>query len=358
MKTITRLMLGVLLLGVFASCENESVNPYTDKTPLWPAYQSGVNKYGYINKEGEFVIPAQFDQASSFSCGYAIVGLNGIYYYINTKGELQQSATYEYKGNFYYGRALVQVGNNTGMINTKLEYAIQPVYYSLGTMSDDGVTYFRRSSSDKNYGLIDKDGKELTQMMFESAPEFDGGVACVTQGTKVGAIDRKGKFVIMPKYDELENMGRGRVIFKESGRYGMLDANGNQILSPMYASIGWFLEDMASCSLTGDKYGYIGLDGKEKLPAIYDAAFPFNCGYAMVAYNNHGMIIDKAGQMLYTMPDGWYSILPICHNGLFLMQKGNEYRYIKPDGTYVYGWTKDGSDKIKVQQRKDQYMLK
>ena len=229
-------------------------------------------------------------------------------------------------------------------------------------MSEEGVTYFRRSSSDKNYGLIDKDGKELTQMMFESAPEFDGGIACVTQGTKVGAIDRKGKFVILPTYNYLHNLGRGRVRFYESGRYGMLDANGNQILSPMYAFIDEFWDDMAPFSMTGDKYGYIGLDGKEKLPAIYDDASPFFGGYAFVESNYHYMIIDKAGQMLYTLPDGWYPTVSVCHNGLFLVQKDSEfnteYRYIKPDGTYVYGWTGINLDMIKVKQRKDKYVLK
>lgn len=47
------------------------------------------NKYGYVNKEGEEIIPIQFDSCSNFDdTGIAHVWNNGISFYINKKGEV------------------------------------------------------------------------------------------------------------------------------------------------------------------------------------------------------------------------------------------------------------------------------
>ena len=44
-------------------------------------------KYGFINEEGEEVIPLKYDNAGNFSEGLAEVKLNGKWGLVNTKGE-------------------------------------------------------------------------------------------------------------------------------------------------------------------------------------------------------------------------------------------------------------------------------
>ena len=60
----------VVVAAVFSlnSCSDRIGNetPSTTTTQLWPAYSSSADLYGYINKNGEWVIPAQFSAASSF----------------------------------------------------------------------------------------------------------------------------------------------------------------------------------------------------------------------------------------------------------------------------------------------------
>ena len=46
------------------------------------------DKYGYINKEGQYVINPQFNSALSFSEGLAAVGIGGKGGYINREGQL------------------------------------------------------------------------------------------------------------------------------------------------------------------------------------------------------------------------------------------------------------------------------
>jgi len=55
-----------------------------------PAYVHagiGVNKYGYIDKNGNWVIEPSFDGCSTFNDGLAIVGLNGEEFYIDKTGK-------------------------------------------------------------------------------------------------------------------------------------------------------------------------------------------------------------------------------------------------------------------------------
>ena len=46
------------------------------------------DKYGYINRKGEFIIPLQFDTARDFTDGYAVVERNGQSWVVNTTGQV------------------------------------------------------------------------------------------------------------------------------------------------------------------------------------------------------------------------------------------------------------------------------
>ena len=46
------------------------------------------DKYGYIDRKGEFIIPLQFDTARDFTDGYAVVERNGQSWVVNTTGQV------------------------------------------------------------------------------------------------------------------------------------------------------------------------------------------------------------------------------------------------------------------------------
>jgi hypothetical protein len=65
------------------------------------------DSYGYINRKGEIVINPQFDQATLFRNGVALVKTGEQYAYINEKGEYLSTKRYKEALNFSEGLAWV-----------------------------------------------------------------------------------------------------------------------------------------------------------------------------------------------------------------------------------------------------------
>ena len=91
-----------------------------------PAQVEVNGKYGYINRSGKFVIPAQYDLAHNFHEGLAPVEVNNKWGYINRSGKLVIPAQYDFAGNFHEGLAWVEVNYKWGYINTSGKWVWKP----------------------------------------------------------------------------------------------------------------------------------------------------------------------------------------------------------------------------------------
>jgi len=73
-------------------------------------YGNFRGKFGYINKDGKTVIPAQYDYAGPFKNGIAIVSFGGYYGYIDKSGNFLLKPIYANAGYFIDGIARVSGG--------------------------------------------------------------------------------------------------------------------------------------------------------------------------------------------------------------------------------------------------------
>lgn len=348
----TLLMLAVALTSAFAtSCskddDNGGTTPVTDKTQLWPAGNAD-GKYGYINGNGEMVIPAQYDDADYFSCGYAVVEIGSKKYLINTEGKIQ-TADYDSYKDFYNNYSRVRKNNLYGFINKDLQVAVTPIYYSLGDVADNGLAYFKlSSSSDSKYGYINTEGKTVIEPQFEGAGSFVNGVAVIYNGSKYGAINRDGKFVINPTYDNLEPAYNNRIIFSVKDEkeytytYGLLDLDGKVIASAIYKSIraDKYQSGLFLVMDSQGKYGYIDANGNTKIACKYYSASRFQNGYATVKLESDSpeMVIDTNGNVVKTFAKN--ESVEEFHNGLILIENSTDrlISWVTMDGKTVYSW--------------------
>ena len=81
------------------------------------AFVKRNGKYGYININGEEVIPCQYDVASSFSEGLAFVKRNRKYGYINTEGKEVIPCQYDKATTFFENHAVVSKNSKYHFIN-------------------------------------------------------------------------------------------------------------------------------------------------------------------------------------------------------------------------------------------------
>ena len=120
----------------------------------------GIGKWGFINSNGEEIIPLKFDLAFPFSEGYALVQKKGKYGYINHKGELKIPYRFEYSTTFNNGRAGVYI--------------------------------------DSLWGIIDKKGDWISTPQYSEFYDYSCGMAVVQINNKEGYIDLNGNWIILP----------------------------------------------------------------------------------------------------------------------------------------------------------------
>jgi hypothetical protein len=159
--------------------ENKSIELFShldDK--LFPVMKN--DSYGYVDTKNRLIIPYQYESASTFRKGKAIVKENGIWKVIDKKNKLLTQLDYE-------------------PINTRRNFL------------SEGLVIFK---NDKKYGFINLKGKVIIEAIYEEALPFKDGLAKVKLNNKYGFINTKGQVVIKIEYDYLSDMIENRVLFK------------------------------------------------------------------------------------------------------------------------------------------------
>lgn len=154
-----------------------------------------TGKYGYIDQNGEFVIPAKFDRAYEFSEGLALVIQDDERFFINRKGEtvicFKPEEKMEIRTGFSSGLALcyyngedTEKGNGFVYIDKQRKTRLflpndnryQARYEPYGFSEGYAVVEDKK----KNLcGYIDTDGKWLVEPTFKNAYAFRNGMAAV-----------------------------------------------------------------------------------------------------------------------------------------------------------------------------------
>ncbi|HET6569464.1 MAG TPA: WG repeat-containing protein [Rhodothermales bacterium] len=162
-------------------------------------YRSHDDMYGYLDKNGEPVIPAQYNAALPFAGG----------------------------------RAAIKISDRWGYIDADQKTVISPQFISAASFGED-LAPVRR---DQNvWGYADRSGSVAIQPQFDQARPFVESRAAVQMNGKWGFIDRTGKAVVSPKFDEVldfqNGLARVQVNVGESRRYGYVDASGAYVWYP------------------------------------------------------------------------------------------------------------------------------
>ena len=336
-------------------------SPETSTTRLWPAATISKNSegydkasMGYIDEKGNFAIPSSYQEAYSFSCGYALVRVSEkSIYFIDEKNNIQNAPDFQRAGRyFYYDYVRYMTSSELwGMLNKNFEIVIQPAYVALGNMSSDGLVAFKQSADGK-YGYLNAKGDVVISPMYDYAYTFDQGYAVVRMGENYGVINKSGEFTVgLQSSKNLYNLGAERIGFKDatSGKFGMMDAKGNIIVQAIYDDgdgIG-FTDGDLMVVYSNDKAGYMDKNGKMKIAQQFYRAEPFADGKAWVKRTEESNyeVIDESGKSLLTLGKGEVPA-ELWRQGLCLVYKydenGYEYKYINEKGSIVYSWKLTG----------------
>lgn len=151
------------------------------------------------------------------------------------------------------GWQLVKKGGNPVM-KEKFEFI---------TLINDDDDFQVIAAKDERYGVYDKEGKPITQMIFDDYTPaywgnpslkfddndytiyslFKNGMMVMMKDEKYGCINTKGKEVIPFIYDDLTLTPTGKMIVLTDEKYGVIDKDGKELLPCKYDNIEYDEEE-------------------------------------------------------------------------------------------------------------------
>lgn len=267
-------------------------------------------KYGYIDQNGEEVIPAVYDDADYFSGGIARVR-EGIYFrVIDIRGRELIKTEYDnvtVSDEFI----IVESGNKYGCFDrTGME--VMPVRYDMLRIEQEKIVYKEEN-----------DQEAVTVFL-----QFEAAVAA--KESRFGITDYEGNFIIPAVYENIYCLGEfPDMIFvvADKGKYGFFHVNelseyGDGTLPLCYEEVRGYQDGMAVVRQDG-KYSVVDREGKPLLAFGKENVRLLESGLLLVEKGGKYHLADRTGAMVGS---GEYDEM---------IQDGDSYR-IKLNGAYGF----------------------
>lgn len=267
------------------------------------ARQGENGLWGYVSKEGDFVISPSYDNAEDFDDGLGKVMQKKKAFFIDATGKVITDK-YTWIDSFDdYGLCKINNGGSVddngsisggsfGFIDRKGNEVVKPIYEYLGDFNsyglalvgdgckieDDGVP------SGGKFGYIDRCGKTVIPVNYSFVGDFDdSGMCWVNEGGKVFKSDKsveeqlqqfslkeKDPVKIARKREELEYpfTGGKRDVFgrkPQDGLFGMYSSDGNVVIPIKYLKVVTFREGMCKVE-TKNGWGFVNDKAEEIVP--------------------------------------------------------------------------------------------
>lgn len=217
------------------------------------------NEVGYIDKDGQWVIPPKFEDARDFHEGLAQVvfdrkGDNPKYGFIDRNGDVVIAPQYKFglkRCDFSEGLAYIALGNGKaycpndkfGYIDKTGQIVIKPNFI-MARGFHEGLALVRTK---KNGGFIDKSGIFVFTVsdQFAWISDFSDNLAVVESNGKYGYLGKTGDIVIEPQFEFATDFSEGYACVYSAGKYGFIDKDGNIVVEPQFESDSAFYGGLA-----------------------------------------------------------------------------------------------------------------
>lgn len=296
-----------------------------------------TGKWGYIDKEGNMVIPAVYSFAFDFSEGLAAVKLRGFMdfalgwsdgnvQYIDTSGNTVIAPSFNFAEKFKDGRADTYTDKHVFIDKTG-----KPVFEAFSPQSGFSEGYMPVRLNDNKYAYVDVEGRTAINGPFDEASGFSDGLARVAVNGKSGYIDTEGNFVVEPQYNEGRDFSEGRALVREGNSLYYIDKTGSRSIrisgvnifngyvnKYLYADSG-FHEGLVAIE-KDNKVGYMDNTGKVVITPRFDFAGMFSDGVAPVKKDGLYGFIDKTGQLVI---EPQFTYVSNFKDGLAIIAKGS-----------------------------------
>lgn len=302
--------------------------PFTDGLSLVSNSDGKRARYGFMNRTGALVIPAQYADAAPFSEGLAAVKVSSDlstndWGYIDTKGAFVIPPRFKAAGSFSNGLAFVEWVSEeryiqSAVIDARGRHVVEKPFLpevSRALFGTPSLAQFqaRRSHrfgeplvptidggvhgySDRSGKLVIRDARFIHMGLFSEgrAPVMVRDAGSVSGGSW-GYIDPKGRLAISAMFTEARGFSEGLAWVRDgAGRFGAVTPSGELAIPPM-----WLLEVHPFCSgasrvKVNGRYGYLDQTGAFRIPPGFVRAEDFSDGLAVTGVANPARTRSRA----------------------------------------------------------------
>lgn len=287
------------------------------------------NKWGVIDSNGETVIEPSYEEMITIPNSKNDVFL--CIYDVNYEtGEYKTKALNSKNEEIFIGYEQMEAISNKDTNNN--------VWYEENVL---------KVKKDGKYGLINLNGKELTQCQYDELNALEGikNTIKATKDGKIGLLNEEGQEILPNQYTEIKGLGKdnksGFIVKKEDGKYGIVDYANQTILEAKYEGIDKIYgNDMYVVKQAG-KQILVKKDGTEVLSVGYDEI------KEILKNAENGIIYVKDGKYGIMRQNGEIAIpneyeeLKEAKSGTLIIKQGGKYgimdmqKEIKTQPTYT-----------------------
>lgn len=203
------------------------------------------DKIGYINEEGELIIPAIYDKNTMISHQFlknrAVVIFNGKYGVIDKDNKTIIPFIYDYIQPVNKEEGFIKFKRNSkyGFMNYSYEEIIPPVYQSISSDSE-GIAAV--SVDDENFAFFEIELKQLlTKFWYKRAISssfinnynyYQYGYAVVTKnGESFNLVNKEGEYILYRDYLGIKVINKDYIVVKDSDfLYHVININNMEIV--------------------------------------------------------------------------------------------------------------------------------
>lgn len=283
------------------------------------------NKWFFIDDKGNIAIEPDCDIVGSFHNGRALVITfvdknkeELIYGYIDRNGNQVIPKIYDDAIEFSEGKAYVMNENRRGYIDTNGVFLFELPENIVGYKFQNGLA--RISNTDYMFGFIDRSGKKIIDLIFEETGNFMHNFAPANDKSKMGYIDKNGRFFFSAIWDECREFSEGLAFVGANDQmnriiWSVIDTSGMKITEYEYTNVIDYSEGLASVE-KNRKWAFIDRGGFPVIDFQFDFAGKFKDGLAIVGLREAKKFgfIDKEGKFVVVLPENTKSITDLRFN--------------------------------------------
>lgn len=315
-------------------------------------------KFGFVDKMGNMIVPAKYDDVADFKEGRAWVANRGEddQYrcgYIDLEGK--EVIPIKYKVSSVEGANKISFSEGLAAVPMRTDNYDSPIYGYIDKMGNEVIPAKFSIAGDFKNGIasvdldkyIDKTGKLLSNNDLRTHDE----IVIFSQDEKMGLKHLNGKIVVPCKYDIVQNFSEGMAAVCEETLWGYVDSLGNNIIPCLYRSVNYYdngvMDDWGEYGspdeandfheglvmvMRNRMAGFFNKQGKTVIPFVYKRAKDFSEGFAAVKTTQKWGFVDKEGNNVIPCR---YDTVASFKEGLAAAVKNGKCGYVNANGQEI-----------------------